>query len=132
MKRQNGIHEQIEFDTSADHQDQELYQLLFDQLEKEKEISIRPDFSSNVMKKLQDKHRKEARKDSFMFALAIIGVLFFGLSTLQIISSFGDSSAFVSIGMLIPVFALAALLVTFQLIDHNLVRRKKIKRHLGI
>ncbi len=132
MKRQNGIHEQIEFDASADDQNEELYQLLFDQLEKEKEISIHPDFSSNVMKKLKEKHRKEARKDSLMFALAIVGVLFFGFSTLQVISSFGDSSSFVSIGALMPVLALAALVVTFQLIDHNLVRRKKIKRHLGI
>lgn len=132
MKRQNGIREQIEFDTSADQQNEELYALLFEQLEKDKDIAIHPDFSSNVMKKLQEKHKREARKESIMFALAIAGVVFFSFGALQVISSLGDSGSFVSIGMLMPILALAALLVTFQLIDHNLVRKKKIKRHLGI
>lgn len=132
MKRHKGIKEQIAFESSEDHKDEELYELLFEQLEKEKEISIRPNFSSLVMDKLKEKHRKEARKDNMLFAIAIIGVLFFSFMTLQVMSSLGGSDSVISIGMLMPVFGLAALLVTFQLIDHNLVKKRKIKRHLGI
>ncbi|MBO3697476.1 hypothetical protein [Roseivirga sp. E12] len=132
MKQHKGIREQIDFDASRDKQDEELYELLFEQLEKEKEITIHPSFSSTVMDKLKAKHKKEARKDTIMFALAITGVLFFSFMTLQVISSFGKSESFVSIGMFMPVFALAALLVTFQLLDHNLIRKKRIKQHLGI
>lgn len=132
MRKHKGIKEQLNFESSSDRQDEQLYELLFEQLEKEKEISIRPTFSSLVLAKLKRKHQLEARKDNLMFALAIIGVLFFSFVTLQVISSLGNSGSFISLGMLMPLLGLAGLIIIFQLIDHNLVKKRKIKRHLGI
>ncbi len=132
MKKHKGIKDQINFEASANPQDEELYELLFEQLDQEKEISIRPSFSASVLEKLRRKHKREAQKDNTMFALAITGVLFFSFLTLQIIASLGGSQSFINMGMLMPIVALIGLIVTFQLIDHNLVKKRRIKRHLGI
>lgn len=131
MRKHKGIKEQLNFESSSDNQDEQLYEFLFEQLEKEKEISIRPSFSASVLTKLKRKHQLEARKDNIMFALAISGVLFFSFMTLQVISSLGNSGSFISLGMLMPLLAVAGLIIIFQLIDHNLVKKRKIKRHLG-
>lgn len=131
MRKHKGIKEQLNFE-SLSKDDEQLYELLFEQLDKEKELSIKPNFSASVLVKLRRKHKLEARRDNLMFALAIFGVLFFSFGTLKVISSFGSTGSFLSIGMLMPLFGLAALIITFQLIDHNLVKKRKIKRHLGI
>lgn len=132
MRKHKGIKEQLNFESSSDNQDEQLYELLFEQLEKEKEISIQPNFSGAVLAKLKRKHRLEARKDNLMFALAIIGVLFFSFTALQVISSLGSSESFISPSMITPLLGLTGLIIIFQLIDHNLVKKRKIKRHLGV
>lgn len=133
MRKTKGIKEQLNFEAAPDKQDEQLYELLFEQLEKEEEeVLIKPNFSSLVLAKLKRKHQLEARKDNLMFALAILGVLFFSFATLKVISSFGGLSTVISIDMLMPIAGLAVLIVTFQLIDHNLVKKRRIKRHLGI
>ncbi len=132
MKKHKGIKDQINFEPSANEQDEELYALLFEQLDQEREISIRPNFSVSVLEKLKQKHKREAQKDNLMFALAITGVLFFSFLTLQVITSLGDAQSFINMGMLMPILALITLVVTFQVIDHNLVKKRRIKRHLGI
>lgn len=132
MKNQEWIKEQLTFDQSNKDADSELYELLFTQLEKEKEISIKPEFSAQILEKLKKKHKKEALKDNVLFGLAIFGVLFFSFLTLKVISSLNESASFISFKLLIPAIGLAALIITFQLIDNSLLKKKRIKRHLGV
>ena len=61
MKKHKGIKDQINIEASANQQDKELYELLFEQLDQEKEISIRPSFSESVLEKLRRKHKREAQ-----------------------------------------------------------------------
>jgi len=129
MKKNRGIKEQLDFDQSGeDH----LYELLFKQIEEEKEISINPKFSSQVLKKLQTKRKKEAFKDNILFSMAIAGVLLFSFLTLKVISSFAEGSSMILPKMVLPAMGLAFLIIAFQLIDNRLLKQKRIKQHLGI
>lgn len=132
MKKNDWIKEQLNFDQSHEDADGELYKLLLTQLGKEKDISIKPDFSAQVLLKLRKKHKKEAQKDNILFTLAIMGVLFFSFLTLKVMTSLSQGTSFISMKLLVPILGLAALIVTFQLIDNSLLKKKRIKRHLGV
>ncbi|MFY0592145.1 hypothetical protein [Roseivirga sp.] len=129
MKKNRGIEDQLDFDQSEDNH---LYELLFKQIEQEEEIAINPQFSTTVLSKLKEKRRKEAFRENIYFGMAIAGVFIFGFMALQVISSFSGSSQSILPQIVLPAAGLVSLIVTFQLIDHKLLKQKRINRHLGI
>lgn len=132
MKKQKWIKEQLAFDQSSQDSDNELYELLFTQLEKEKEISIKPEFSTQILTKLKKKHKKEAQKDNVLFSFAIISVIFFSFLTIKVMTSLSENASFIPLKALLPALGLAGLIITFQLIDNSLLKKRRIKRHLGV
>ena len=130
MKKQKEIEEQLAFDKSDDQTDQQLYEMVFQHLETNKEISIKPEFSTQVMTRLKAKHRKENIKENLLFGFAIAAVFIFTFLTINVIKSISGDSSFISFRMIVPALGLGALIVTFQVLDNSLIRRKRIQRHL--
>lgn len=130
MKKQKEIEEQLAFDKSDDQTDQQLYEMVFQHLETNKEISIKPEFSTQVMTRLKAKHRKENLKENLLFGFAIAAVLVFTFLTINLIKSISGDSSFITFRMIVPALGLGALIVTFQVLDNSLIRRKRIQRHL--
>lgn len=130
MKKQKGIEEQLAYDPSDNKTDQHLYEMLFEQLETDKEISIKPEFSAQVMTKLKARHRKENFRENLLFGFSIAAVLVFTFLTIKVVQSMSEDSSFISFKMIMPALCLGALIVTFQLLDHSFIRRKRIQRHM--
>ncbi|OEK04782.1 hypothetical protein [Roseivirga misakiensis] len=129
MKSKRGINDQLDFDPSEDNH---LYEVLFQQIEQEEDISINPKFSATILEQLKRKRKKEALRENIYFGLAIAGVFAFGFTVLQVISSFGGNSNTFLPKIILPATGLVSLIVIFQLVDHKLLKRKRFKRHLGI
>lgn len=130
MKSNKEIKDQLSFDNSEHKKDKELYELLFQQLEQEKEILIKPNFSSQVIRQIEIKRKKETRRENTLFGIAIGSVLFFSFLIIKVIISLENSSSFLPTKVFLPAIGLVALIVTFQVIDNNLLRRRRVKRHL--
>ena len=110
-------------------EDEELYQLLFDELDNAPELDINPQFSASIVKKLEQRRRKESRGEFFLFGFAIVGVMLvtvlaasFAKQALQ------NSPEFLRDSPLAPALAFAGLLILFQFVDKRYLKDHRIKR----
>lgn len=112
--------------------DDRLYELLFNELDKESELQIKPEFSSAIIKKLEKRKRKEARGESWLFGFAIAGVLFVALLAATFSKQAIETSPdFLKEGPLAPALAFAGLLILFQFIDKRFLRDHRLRNRLN-
>lgn len=112
-------------------EDEKLYQLLFDELENDPELDIKPQFSAAIVKKLDKRRRKESRGEFFIFGFAIIGVMFVTVLAASFAKqAFQNSPEFLRDSPLAPALAFAGLLILFQFIDKRYLKDHRIKRRL--
>ena len=130
MSHKKDLKEQETFEKAIfSLEDQKLYDLLFEELSKEDDIIVKPDFAPAITAKLVSKRRRENIKENFLFAgaiLMIIAVTFAGFQFAK--SIFGSEKVFLSGRIIAPVLALIGLITVFQVLDRMYIRNRKFRK----
>lgn len=118
-------------ENSFSAEDKELYSLLMGELDKESGLTIEPSFSTSIIKKLEAKKKKEARWEFFLFASAIVGVLFVAVLAFSFVKrALQQSPDLIQNSPLAPAMLFAGLLIIFQFLDKKYLKDVRIKKRL--
>lgn len=118
-------------ENSFSAEDKELYSLLMGELDKESGLTIEPSFSTSIIKKLEAKKKKEARWEFFLFASAIVGVLFMAVLAFSFVKrALQQSPDLIQNSPLAPAMLFAGLLIIFQFLDKKYLKDVRIKKRL--
>ena len=130
MKSNKDLEQQQAFENiSYSKEDEELYALLFSELDKETDIVIKPSFAPDIAAKLAKKKKRDQLKENLLFGGAIFTVLAITVGSFQFIKAFLDSeTTFISMKVLTPVIVLVSMITIFQILDKAYIRNQKFKR----
>ena len=130
MKEKKDLEQQKEFDQiEFTQEDKKLYELLFEELSKEDEIVINPDFAPEITARINKKRRREQLKENFFFAAAIILVVVINhwRPSIRRCSSrqrkFDSNNRF-----FLPLLSLIGMITIFQILDKVYIRNRRFKQ----
>lgn len=113
-------------------QDEALYSMLFQELEKDSGIDIKPEFSDEVLIRLKKKRRRESRFEFLLFAASIVGVLLVVVAGFVFAKNAVKSSPdLLQSSPLAPALLFAGLLILFQFIDKKYLKDYRLKKKLN-
>lgn len=132
MNTDKELQHQEEFEaTPLSAEDKRVYALLMAELDKEPEISIPSSFSANVLKSIMAKRKKEARSEALLFGSAIGGVILMVIFMMSFITSaITEVPNIFQNSPLLPVIALVAMLIIFQVLDKKHFADRRLKNRL--
>jgi hypothetical protein len=130
MKSKKDLEQQQAFENiSYSKEDEELYSLLFSELDKEKDILIKPSFAPNIAAKLTKKKKRDELKENLLFGGSILMVLVITALAFQFVKTILQSQeSIIDTRVLTPVTILAVMITIFQVLDKAFIRNRKFRR----
>ena len=130
MKSNKDLEEQKAFENIIySKEDEEIYNLLFSELDKEADILISPSFAPDIAAKLAKKKKKDEFKENLLFGSSILMVLVVTVAGFQFVKSILNSQeSIIDVRVITPVAILAIMITIFQVLDKAFIRNRKFRR----